>query len=87
MTQLDIFQYLEKEEKTVSFSVGDKVRVKTGDEIQKEGCTDIETISYLDDYRFGGKEGLIIDILGLTYVVRTKIGKAYVTKEELADIR
>lgn len=86
MKQLDIFDYLEPTTKEPVYEVGNKVRIKTAKELDNPA---VETVAYLTDYKFGGKEGVIKDIhigKSISYYVDTKIGRAVVSEEELVFI-
>lgn len=91
--QLDLFEVTWQQEhvqaaKPVNiFEEGNRVRIKNTEELDSP-C--VETVSYLTDYRFGGKVGTIkrvqVGTESVSYEVLTTVGTAIVTEEEVAFI-
>ncbi|APT46609.1 hypothetical protein [Bacillus safensis] len=91
--QLDLFEVTGQQEQVQAakpvaiFEEGNRVRVKNAKELDSP-C--VETVSYLTDYRFGGKVGTIkrvqVGTESVSYEVLTNVGAAIVTEEEVAFI-
>ena len=83
--QVDLFDLLEPTDQEPKFKVGDSVIIKKVDELVNP---DAETIGYLNDYRFGGQAGTILEVIAGTkicYKVSTKIGKAITYETEIRE--